>query len=162
MRWLDSDGRPFLSTGGDNPAGDLAALLGSQRLAVLITAGDEGPHGSLVAFAAAPELDLLVFATSRSTLKFENLLHHPRVALLVDNRSNAEADFHLAAAVTAYGPARETGGDERTRLEAAYLARHPYLHDFITSPSCALVCVKVERYRLVRRFQDVTLLVPAP
>jgi hypothetical protein len=163
VEWRDDAGHPIRTgTGGDDPAADLAALLAGQQLAVLITTGAEGPHGSLVAFRPSPDLRELVFATSRATLKFENLLRQPQVALLVDNRSNQAADFRLAAAATAYGPAREAGGEERAPLEAAYLERHPDLHGFVASPDCALVRVTVERYRLVRRFRDVTILVPAP
>jgi heme iron utilization protein len=163
MEWRDAAGQPIRTRpGGDDPAADLAALLGSQRLAVLITAGNEGPHGSLVAFLPSPDFRELIFATSRATLKYENLVRQPRVALLVDDRSNQAADFRRAAAVTAYGPAREADGEERAPLAAAYLARHPDLRDFVATPDCALVRVTVERYRLVRRFQDMTILVPSP
>lgn len=160
MKWLDGEGHPFRSSGGDDPAADLSVLLGTQLLGVLITVGEGGPHGSLVAVLPSPDLCELFFATSRATLKYENLLRQPQVALLMDNRSNRASDFHLAAAVTAYGPAREAGGEERVSVAEAFLARHPRLRDFVDSPDCALVRVTVERYRLVRRFQDVTILVP--
>jgi hypothetical protein len=161
MDWRNTNGKPHQpGDPGDDPVRDLAGLLSSQRLAVLITSGREGPHGSLVAFAVSVDLRELVFATRRTTLKFENLREQPRVALLIDNRGNDESDFHRAAAATAYGPAREADGEDRHRLEAQYLTRHPCLGDFVASHSCALVQVKVEQYRLVRRFQDVTVLVP--
>jgi hypothetical protein len=38
---------------------------------------------------------------------------------------------------------------------AIYLAKHPMLKDFVQSPSCSLLQVKVETYYLVRRFQNV-------
>jgi hypothetical protein len=144
MDWRNTNGKPHQpGDPGDDPVRDLAGLLSSQRLAVLITSGREGPHGSLVAFAVSVDLR-----------------EQPRVALLIDNRGNDESDFHRAAAATAYGPAREADGEDRHRLEAQYLTRHPCLGDFVASHSCALVQVKVEQYRLVRRFQDVTVLVP--
>jgi hypothetical protein len=41
------------------------------------------------------------------------------------------------------------------RLRDAYLARHPYLAGFATSPSCAVMRVRVRSYIVVRDFQEV-------
>jgi nitroimidazol reductase NimA-like FMN-containing flavoprotein (pyridoxamine 5'-phosphate oxidase superfamily) len=134
--------------------------LESQRLAVLSTQGKEKPYSNLVAFAVTPDLHYLIFATSRATRKYDNLSKHPLVSLLIDNRTNETADFAEAAAVTVLGRAREVQGDERSHYLNIYLAKHPYLGDFVTSPNCALFSVKVERYILVTRFQDVREIVP--
>ncbi len=76
--------------------------------------------------------------------------------MVVDNRSNREADFHRASAVTATGVVKETEGSERDRLQKLYLAKHPYLKGFVSSPTCALLKVEVETYYVVNRFQNVT------
>jgi hypothetical protein len=115
----------------------------------------EGPYASLVAFAATDDLQRILFATPRVTRKFANLMGEPRVALLIDNRSNHEADFHEAMAATAIGAATEVAEDERASLESCYLAKHPHLREFLASPSCAFFTVRVERYIVVRRFQEV-------
>lgn len=133
-------------------------LLEAQRLAVLSTHGAAGPHASLVAFAASQDLRRLYFATARTTLKFANIRVHPEVALLIDSRTHREADFHEAAAVTVTGIARELEGSERDRALPRYLKRHPHLEGFVRAPSCALLAVRVDRYRLVRRFQNVMVL----
>ena len=78
-----------------------------------------------------------------------------RVALLVDNRQNEEADFHAALAATALGTAVELAGEERERGIARYIGKFPYLEDFVRSPSCALFRVDVERYIVVTKFQNV-------
>ena len=79
----------------------IAELLLSQKLAVLATQSPAGsPYASLIAFAATPDLQKIVFATSRETRKFTNIKHNPEISLLVDNRSNRENDFHDARAVT--------------------------------------------------------------
>jgi len=49
-------------------------ILDSQRLAVLATQGDGSPYGSLVAFAATENMKNLLFATTRTTRKYANLL----------------------------------------------------------------------------------------
>jgi hypothetical protein len=36
-----------------------------------------------------------------------------------------------------------------------YLGKHPYLEGFVTSPTCALLRIKVEKYIVVTRFQEV-------
>jgi nitroimidazol reductase NimA-like FMN-containing flavoprotein (pyridoxamine 5'-phosphate oxidase superfamily) len=135
-------------------------LLESQRLAVLSTQGKEHPYSNLVAFAATLDLKYLIFATTRATRKYANLLQHPLVSILIDNRTNETADFAEAAAVTVLGRASEVQGDERSQLLKTYLNRHPYLEGFVTSPNCALFSVKVERYIMVTRFQDVREIVP--
>jgi heme iron utilization protein len=137
-------------------------LLESQRLAVLSTQSQVQPYSNLVAFAATPDLKYLIFATTRDTRKYANLLNHAQVSILIDNRTNETADFAEAAAVTVLGRASEVHGDERRQHLKIYLNRHPYLEDFVTSPNCALFTVKVERYIMVTRFQDVREIVPGP
>ena len=135
-------------------------LLESQRLAVLSTQGKEQPYSNLVAFAVTPDLRYLIFATSRATRKYANLLKHPQVSILIDNRTNETADFAEAVAVTALARASEVQGEERSHHLEIYLNRHPYLEGFVTSPNCALFSVKVERYIMVTRFQDVREIAP--
>jgi putative heme iron utilization protein len=137
-------------------------LFRTQGLAVLSTQGEGQPYSSLVAFAATPGLDELLFATTRTTRKYSNLATEPRVSFLIDNRSNREADFHEAMAATAVGRAREAAGANLADLRRIYLAKHPYLEDFLAAPTCALIQVRVEAYYVVERFQDVRILRPKP
>jgi putative heme iron utilization protein len=130
-------------------------ILESQRLAVLATQNHGQPYSNLVAIAATADLKFLLFATTRATRKYANLMADPRVAVLVDNRKNDPTDFAEAAALTALGKAWELQGVERQRFLEVYLARHPYLKEFVTGPICALLRVKVDKYIVVSRFQDV-------
>lgn len=134
----------------------LTALFESQGLAVLATHQDDTIHGSLVAFIVAEDLRELVFATGRSTRKYAHLNANPNVALVVDNRTNQEIDFQQAIAVTITGAAAEITGDDRESWLHLYLKKHPGLEAFATSPTCALVRVRVSKYSLVERFQNVT------
>lgn len=140
----------------------LEDMLQSQRLAVLSTAGPGGaPYGNLVSFAVL-DSGRLLFATTRETRKYGNLKGDDRVALLVDNRQNEEADFHAALAATALGRAVELSGEERERGIVRYIGKYPYLEDFVRSPSCALFRVDVERYIVVTKFQNVIEVSPYP
>jgi general stress protein 26 len=130
-------------------------LLRSQQLAVLATHNKGQPYASLVAFAATDDLTEIYFATSRSTRKYANLTGDPRVALLVDSRSNQVSDFHRATAATVVGEAKEVDQSERDPIGQVYLSKHPHLKDFVRSPSCALLKIKAKTYYLVSTFQNV-------
>jgi len=132
----------------------ISELLGSESLAVVATSDGGAPYCSLVAIAptAAP---LVYFATTRSTHKWENLIADPRVSVLVDNRNNDPADFHEAVAATGVGLAQECLGEDAVNARAALLGRHPYLADFLESPSTAMVRVDIDRWYVVARFQQV-------
>ncbi|MBN2320999.1 MAG: pyridoxamine 5'-phosphate oxidase family protein [Acidobacteria bacterium] len=133
----------------------LQKLFSSQLLAVLGTQSQSGPYGNLVAFAVTEDLKTLLFATTRSTRKYDNLKETPRVAMVIDNRSNDEEDFHEAVAVTATGSVKELDGAEKDRLQSIFLSKHPYLIDFVNAPTCALLEVEVETYYIVQQFQKV-------
>ena len=78
-----------------------------------------------------------------------------RVAVLVDNRRNDPTDFAAAAAFTALGKAWELQGVERQQFLTVYLGKHPYLEEFVASPTAALFRVRVDKYIVVTRFQEV-------
>jgi nitroimidazol reductase NimA-like FMN-containing flavoprotein (pyridoxamine 5'-phosphate oxidase superfamily) len=135
----------------------LKDMFTTQRFCVLATQGQGQPYGSLVAFAETDDMKQLVFATSRETRKFSNLVSEPRVALVIDSRSNSDSDLKNAVAVTALGPAHEAAGDEKERLARVYVAKHPGLAGFIGSPDMAVCVVEVEDY-VIARFDEVTKL----
>ena len=82
----------------------------------------------------------------------------PRVAMVVDSRTNQRVDFQRAVAVTATGIVEEMAGSEKNQLLKLYLLRHPHLKRFASSPRCALLKVNVNSYVVVRRFQKVVRL----
>jgi heme iron utilization protein len=135
--------------------GELKRLLQSQPLAVLATQQEGQPYASLVAFSSSDDLKRLYFATSRSTRKYAGFSADPRVALLVDNRSNKPSDFRLAMAATATGNALEVVPTKWQTVLDLHLAKHPHLEDFVRSPTCALCEVRVRTFFVVTRFQSV-------
>lgn len=133
----------------------LAGLLRTQKLAVLSTVSSDGSaYSNLVSFAA-PRPESLFFATTRATRKYANLMKNAQVALLIDNRRNVEADFHEAVSATALGRAVELGDEDRKAGLVTFLARFPFLAEFVHSPSCALFRMDVERFIVVTKFQNV-------
>jgi nitroimidazol reductase NimA-like FMN-containing flavoprotein (pyridoxamine 5'-phosphate oxidase superfamily) len=127
-------------------------------VAVLATQGCGQPYGNLVAFAATEDLKGLLFATARGTRKFANITMDPRIAMVMDSRTNQKADFQRAVAVTATGIAEEVESTERDHLLKLYLSKHPHLKKFVKSSNSALLKVKVDTYFVVKKFQKVIVL----
>jgi len=133
----------------------LVELFDSQNLAALSTQQDGQPYASLVAFYADDDLKHIYFVTPKTTRKYANLTADNRVAVMVNSATNQIADFHQAISVTAVGKAKDVAGADKERILNQYLAKHPYLEDFVRSPTCALVGVAVESYFMVKNFQHV-------
>ena len=138
----------------------LAALLTHEKLGVLSTCGEQQPYASIVAFATTEDLQHIVFVTPRTTRKYANLAANARVAVLVDNRSKRASDFRRAMAATAIGTVHEVRKTKNSRLVRIYLEKHPRLEDFVRSPTCAVLALRVESYYVVERFQHVSELRP--
>ena len=113
------------------------------------------PYASLVAFYAGDDLKHIYFVTPKTTRKYANLTTDDRVAMLVNSSTNQASDFHLAISVTAVGRAEDVAGADKEKILEQYLAKHPYLEDFVRSPTCALVRIVVDSYYMVKNFQNV-------
>jgi general stress protein 26 len=131
-------------------------LFKSQKLGVLSTSRSGQPYASLIAFYATEDLKWIYFSTPRSTRKFHNLIEEPRVSILVNSSTNQDADFHRAIAVTLVGHAAEADISSVPGIYENYLTKHPYLEDFVHSPTSAMVEVCARSYFLVQNFQHVT------
>ncbi len=130
-------------------------LCETQRTAALATQEGGQPYLSLMAFAVTPDLKTIILATDRRTRKYANLMAEPRVALLIDNRNNIPADTREAVAITVLGQASEAAPEEREKFLRLFLDEHPNLEDFATSPTCALIAVRVSTYIVVQHFGEV-------
>ncbi len=130
-------------------------LVKTQRSAALATQEMGQPYLSLIAFAATPDLKTIILASDRYTRKYANLMVEPRVALLIDNRSNTPADTREAVAVTVLGEAAEPAPAEWEHLLSLFVGRHPHLKAFATAATSALIAVRVSTYIVVQHFKEV-------
>ena len=133
----------------------LFQLFETQSLAALATQREGQPYASLVAFVADRNLKRIYFATPTATRKFANLRSEPRIAMLIHSSVNDPSDFHRAIAATVKGRVEIIEDSKKESILIKYLDKHPHLSDFVRSPSCALLCVHVSSYYLVRNFQHV-------
>jgi nitroimidazol reductase NimA-like FMN-containing flavoprotein (pyridoxamine 5'-phosphate oxidase superfamily) len=111
-------------------------LVEHEFYAVLATQGDTQPYGSVIALVVSADLTQAAFCTSRATRKYGLLEQCDRVALVIDDRSKHGDDIQRVSAVTATGRAAELApGPNRDHWQAELLARHPFLEEFLVSPS---------------------------
>jgi nitroimidazol reductase NimA-like FMN-containing flavoprotein (pyridoxamine 5'-phosphate oxidase superfamily) len=130
-------------------------LFAKQRLACLATSRSERPHTSLVAFAATADLRTILFATTKSSRKYDYLKANHRVSMLVDDRTDRITDFKEGTAVTVIGRAKELDAHGKNAHLKLYVEQHPHLKEFAESEQSSLFGVEVETYRVVTRFQQV-------
>ena len=135
----------------------LENLLQSQRFAVIATQEESIPYTNLVAFIHSKDLKQIIFATSKNTKKYNNIIKNPKISMLIDNRGNKPDDIKKTVAVTAVGIADELKHDFDF-YKNFYLKKHPYLKDFINSPDTVLINFKVEKFLLVDNFQNVKVI----
>ncbi|MGA3086296.1 MAG: pyridoxamine 5'-phosphate oxidase family protein [Thermodesulfobacteriota bacterium] len=126
----------------------------TQKLTVLATQEPDHPYLSLMAYILTDDLKYLIAATKRGTRKYSNIIKTPGVAFLVDNRTNRGGEFQNTLAVTGIGTAEETKGPEKESLITQFLETHPELNAFVRSPECALIKIKIEKYVIIRHFQE--------
>jgi uncharacterized pyridoxamine 5'-phosphate oxidase family protein len=126
----------------------LNKILGEQRFAVLATHNNQQPYTNLVAFAASDDLKRVIFTTNRNTQKYRNIISNNKIALLIDNRRNNQADFSKALAITVLGIAEELSFNKNDELIQFYLNRHPPLIEFLNKPDTAVVNMAVTDFIL--------------
>jgi nitroimidazol reductase NimA-like FMN-containing flavoprotein (pyridoxamine 5'-phosphate oxidase superfamily) len=140
----------------ENNKDEIRGLLTGQPVGVLSTEYEGQPYASLVAYTATADLKTILFATERSTRKYMNMSVNPKVAILVDNRTNKIVDIDKAIAVTAMGAVEEAKDDERKTLSGIYLMKHPEFAGFLQS--AALMKLRVENYIIVKGLKRITVI----
>ncbi|MCB2189230.1 MAG: pyridoxamine 5'-phosphate oxidase family protein [Deltaproteobacteria bacterium] len=126
-------------------------LIQAERQCVLATAGEEGPHASLMSYVPGPDLRSIYLVTAEGTRKFRNLLAEPRVSLLIDNRGPGRGGGDPTLALTVSGavrPVRDPGQEEA--LTAAFRAEHPQLRAILEDPTRRFLEVRVLSLLLLR------------
>ncbi len=133
-------------------------LMTSQPYAVLCTQGDGQPYGSVIAFTVNPQLNAAVFATPIDTHKYRLLCACEQVALVVDNRADAQPDDNSCIdALTATGRAVQLCQvDEIELWQRALCKKHPLMQEFICATGNAFFRIDIQRYIHVTRLNEVS------
>jgi thioredoxin-dependent peroxiredoxin len=133
----------------------LSKILNDQKYGVLATQKDGEPYGNLVAFAATPDFQMILFITSKNTRKFQNIKSNPKIALLIDNRSNQIKDLQNATAITIIGESKEASAKDKSALKKLYLTKHPNLKEFVSAKDTAIVQMIVSKYIIVSGLDNI-------
>ena len=123
--------------------GKIKLLLESQMLGVIATDMEGHPYANLVAFVSTKELKNIIFATSKNTTKYKNIMKNAKISVLIDNRQNTPSDFEKSVSLTAFGEAEEIIMNKNF-YKKLYLNKHPNLMSFVDSSDCALVKIQVD------------------
>jgi general stress protein 26 len=123
----------------------LADLFAQQHVAVIVTQGEEWPTATLQAFAETPELDLL-FIMGDTAEKFQNLLRHPKVTVIVDARDIGDVNTFQISRSVVQGVASEVAkGAEWDTLKDIFLSKNPFEAPFFGNPALRIVRVRPKR-----------------
>ncbi len=139
----------------------IGALLEQQVQCVLATVGGNQPELHLMAFAKTPRLDRIFLASMAHTRKVQNMLAHPAVALLWDNRTRQIEDHIQGVALSASGQARRLLGAESAAAASTLLQRNPTLAALLDNPDVAIFAIVISQYRWVQGYGAVEQYAPA-
>ena len=124
------------------------ALILRKDSCVLATTDGETPHCSLMVYVPGDTGERLYLVISNASRKYQNILQHPRVSLLINTRG--EQPRNLTQAVTVTGTCdifQDT--TEISRVKAAFVRQHPQLDDFIHKNDIAVMCVQIDIFLLL-------------
>ena len=124
----------------------LAALLAGEKVAVLVTQGEQWPTATMQAFAETPELDL-IFIMNDNSEKLQNLLKHPYVTVYVDARERGKIETFEISRVLIQGVASEVarGGPEWEAFKTVLLNKCPFEAPFFKYPTLKMMRVRPSR-----------------
>jgi len=127
----------------------------TSRLAVLATERNGQPHTSLIAITPFGSFRQLIFATYRNTLKYRNLAHNSKVAVLIESEDVNMKGLQKSIVLTIIGHAEEISIEENEAAYQAHLQRHPEMESFMLSSDCTLILVIAQSYQVVYGIDDI-------
>ena len=124
----------------------LATLLAGEKVAILVTQGEQWPTATMQAFAETPELDLL-FIMNDSSEKLQNLLKHPYVTVFLDAREKGKVETFEISRVLIQGVASEVARDgaEWEPMKEIFRKKSPFEAPFFKYPTLRMMRVQPKR-----------------
>lgn len=124
----------------------IATLLAKENVLVISTQGEEWPTATMQAFAETSELDIILIMLD-SSVKFQNLLKRPNVALVIDDRDKGDIQTLQVTRVSIQGIAGEVEkkNTEWKNLQALFLRKNPFEEPFFSYDTLRMVRVASRR-----------------
>jgi nitroimidazol reductase NimA-like FMN-containing flavoprotein (pyridoxamine 5'-phosphate oxidase superfamily) len=131
-------------------------LAKEKDICVLATASGGTPHCSLMAYVVDDGCREIYMATFKNTTKFKNLMENPDVSLLIDTRDeHAGPRRPEAKAMTVDGTFQEIEDEnQKHRIRAKLLKRHPHLREFLAHPDAEVFSIKIRSFLLLDGLTD--------
>ena len=109
-------------------------------------------HLSLMTFTYVQSHEVIVLSTRKDTLKLQNLLQSPQVAILVHDfphlQNSKKENYGNTYSITLYGTTRVADGDEADFFRQKHLEHNPKSKVFIQGKNIAIVLVNVTSARI--------------
>jgi len=134
----------------------IEAVLKTSGFAVLATESNGQPHTSLIAITPFANFRQIIFATYRNTLKYRNLSHNNKVAVLIESGVININGLKQSVVLTIIGHTEEINiaGNEATYQ--THLKQHPEMESFMHSSDCVLIRVIAQSYQVVYGIDDIS------
>jgi uncharacterized pyridoxamine 5'-phosphate oxidase family protein len=133
-------------------------ITSEELFGILATSVNDVPYTNLIAFVLQDDLKKLFFATPRDTKKFKNIIANKKISFHVHNSKNSYEDTGNAIGITITGRAFEYSKENSEKVKDLYLLKHPQMKEFFYAINIAFISVDIERYDVVEKFQNVTVL----
>jgi uncharacterized pyridoxamine 5'-phosphate oxidase family protein len=133
----------------------IEAVLKTSGFAVLATEGNGQPHTSLIAITPFENFRQIIFATYRNTLKYRNLSHNNKVAVLIESGVININGFKQSVVLTIIGHTEEINIAGNKATYQAHLKQHPEMESFMLSSDCVLIRVIAQSYQVVYGIDDI-------
>ena len=130
-------------------------VLNTSGFAVLATEGNGQPHTSLIAISPFGNLRQIIFATYRNTLKYRNLSHNNRVAVLIEGVYFNMKGLKENIVLTIIGQTEEINTAEYEVSYQAHLKRHPDMESFMLSADCVLIRINAKSFQVVYGIDEI-------
>lgn len=124
------------------------ALIRENDICVLATAGEQGPHTSLMAYACSTDCSRIYLVTPRQTQKYRNLCVQPRVSLMVDTREQAPRGSVRALTINGRGY-EISDAAESASVRKVFSQRHAHLLPLLEQNDIAFFSVVIEALQLL-------------
>lgn len=133
----------------------IEVILKTSGFAVLATEGNGQPHTSLIAITPFGNFRQIIFATYRDTIKYRNIAHNNKVAVLIEGEYNNMKGVKENVVLTIIGHTEDISVEENEAAYQAHLKRHPEMESFMLSSDCALIMVIAKSYQIVNGIDDI-------
>jgi nitroimidazol reductase NimA-like FMN-containing flavoprotein (pyridoxamine 5'-phosphate oxidase superfamily) len=125
----------------------MKTFLKERDMAVLATAGESGPHTSLMAYLTDDAAENVYLVTLKNTHKYANMAANPAVSLLVDDRLEAgPGRKDQVKALTVFGRRAPLDAAQRSALLGRFRAERPQAAGLAAQADAEVVRIQVRAF----------------